>query len=98
MKTRTETRIEMTEKNLQSVTSYSYNSILLACICANEYITDGDLVMSNGVERLFYENGAFVTKNNGIEVKYIRRSQLSEIQQEQLFCIWAGKKATTARV
>ena len=97
MKTRTETRIEMTKKNLQSVLGYSYNPVLLAEICANDYITDGEFVMQNGEEKVYFENGAFVTKNNGKEVKRFEKAQLNEMQQEQLFCIWAGKKATTPR-
>ena len=97
MRTRTETRIEMTEKNLQTVLGYSYNPVLLAEICANDYITDGEFVMQNGEEKVYFENGAFVTKNNGKEVKRFEKAQLNEMQQEQLFCIWAGKKATTPR-
>jgi hypothetical protein len=97
MKTRTETRIEMTEKNLQSVLGYSYNPVLLAEICANDYIADGEFVMQNGEEKVYFENGAFVTKNNGKEVNRFEKAQLNEMQQEQLFCIWAGKKATTSR-
>ena len=94
MKTRTETRIEMTEKNL---IGYCYNPVLLAEICANDYIAEGEFVMQNGDEKVYFENGAFVTKNNGKEVKRFEKAQLSEMQQEQLFCIWAGNKATTPR-
>lgn len=97
MKTRTENRIEMTEKNLQSISGCSYNKELLVEICANDYITDGEFVMENGEEKVYFENGAFVTKNNDKEVRRFDKSQLSEMQQEQLFCIWAGKKATTSR-
>lgn len=95
--TRTEIRIEMTEKNLESVLGYSYNPELLAEICANDYITDGEFVMQNGEEKVYFENGAFVTRNNGKEVKRFEKNQLSETQQEQLFCIWAGRIATTPR-
>ncbi len=97
MKTRIETRMEMTIKNLESVLGYNYNPELLAEICENDYITDGELVMSNGEEKVYFENGAFVTKNNGKEVKRFEKAQLNEMQQEQLFCIWAGKKAATPR-
>lgn len=95
MKTRTEIRIEMTENNLSSVLGCCYNPVLLAEICTNDYIADGELVMQNGEEKVYFENGTFVTKNNGEEVKRFEKAQLNEMQQEQLFCIWAGKKATT---
>ena len=97
MKTRTETRMEMTIKNLESVLGYNYNPELLAEICENDYITDGELVMSNGDEKVHFVNGAFVTRKNGEDVKRFERSQLSEMQQEQLFCIWAGRRASLPR-
>jgi hypothetical protein len=97
MKTRTEIRIETTEKNLQSIVGYSYSPDLLAEICANDYITNDEFVMQNGEEKVYFENGFFVTKNNNKEVKRFERAQLSETQQEQLFCIWAGKKVTTPK-
>ena len=97
MKTRTENRIEMADMGLKSTLGYSYNPALLAEICANDYITDGEYIMENAGEKVYYENGAFVTRKDGVEVKRFERSQLSEMQQEQLFCIWAGKKATTPR-
>lgn len=70
---------------------------VLAEICENDYITDGELVMSNGDEKVHFVNGAFVTRKNGEDVKRFERSQLSEMQQEQLFCIWAGRRASLPR-
>lgn len=94
METRSEIRFKMAEKNLKSVSGYSYNANKLAEICDNEYITDGDFVMQQGDEKVYFENGAFVTKNNGVEIRRFEKGQLSDMQQEQLFCIWAGRKAT----
>jgi hypothetical protein len=93
MNAKTAQRIEMSEKNLKSVSGYSYNSAILAEVCGIEYITDGELVMSKGEELVYFENNSFVTKKNGIEVRRFEKSQLSEVQQEQLFCIWASRKA-----
>lgn len=95
MKTKIENRIETAEKALKSVSGYSYNRVVLAEVCANDYIADGEFIMANGAEKVYFENGAFVTKSDGKEVRRFEKSQLNEIQQEQLFCIWAGRKATT---
>lgn len=86
-------KIEMTRKNLTSVAGYSFNETKLAEACVNEFIPDGELVMSNGDEKVYFKNGNFVTEKNGQVVKSFLRSILNEMQQNQLFCIWAGNKA-----
>ncbi len=91
---KTTERIEMTKRNLESVPGYHYNSTKLAEVCELDYIPEGSLVMSQGAEKVYFENGSFVTKNNDQVIRSFPKLILSEILQEQLFCIWAGKQAT----
>jgi len=94
MKTAAE-RIEMTRKNLMSVPGYNFNEAKLKDICeTNDYIPEGAHVMSNGDEKVYFEGDTFVTKNGSQIIKSFAKSTLSEMQQEQLFCIWAGKQVT----
>ena len=96
LKTRTENRIEMAEMVLATLGS-SYDPALLAEICANDYITDGECVTELYGEKGYYENGEFVIRREGVVIGRRKRSLFSEDYQEQAFCIWAAKKATTPR-
>lgn len=86
-------KIEMTRRNLMSVTGYSFNETKLAEACANDFIPNGEFVMANGDEKVYFENETFVTKKNGQVVKSFSKLALNEVQQNQLFCIWAGNQA-----
>lgn len=93
---RTKRRVELAEKMLQSIPGFSYNNRKLEEICAKDFITEGDFVMQRGDEKLYYEDDALVTKKDGKEVQRIERKNLTPEQQEEIFCLWAGKKAQTA--
>jgi hypothetical protein len=90
---KTQIRIEMTRKNLKSVSGFNFDETKLAEACKNEYIPNGAFIMANGEEKVYFENETFVTKKDGKIIKSITKSSISESAQEQLFCIWAGNQA-----
>lgn len=90
---KTTTKIEMTRKALMSVPGYSFSENKVIEICENnEYIPDGALVMTNGIEKVYFENDAFITKTNDCEIRRFTKSSMTEMQLLQLFAIWASKQ------